>query len=193
VALSLERLFRKNGLPAPSSDGIPNDGGHYFTSGSRLTNWHGYARIDYGLEVKNYEIYELLMPLSRSYAELCFVDSELSLDSGEINAMYIARGRCSKWTLPEERSDAHWQRAARELGIPMMSISHSDLMPISSERSDAGLSQCETVIDIRQGFSCSGCGGFLGVAKPPPAGYSSSLPLRPPRFLRIDSPCNSSR
>jgi hypothetical protein len=35
----------------------------------------------------------------------------------------------------------------------MMSISHSDLMPISSERSDAGLSQCETVIDIRQEFS----------------------------------------
>ena len=36
------------------------------------------------------------------------------------------------------------------LGIPMMSISHSDLMPIRSERSDAGLSQCETVIGIRQ-------------------------------------------
>jgi hypothetical protein len=35
--------------------------------------------------------------------------------------------------------------------IPMMSISHSDLMSIRSERSDAGLSQCETVIDIRQG------------------------------------------
>ena len=34
----------------------------------------------------------------------------------------------------------------------MMSISHSDLMPIRSERSDAGLSQCEIVIDIRQGF-----------------------------------------
>jgi peptidoglycan/LPS O-acetylase OafA/YrhL len=37
--------------------------------------------------------------------------------------------------------------------IPMMSISHSDLMPIRSERSDAGLSQFETVIDIRQDFS----------------------------------------
>ena len=37
--------------------------------------------------------------------------------------------------------------------IPMMSISHSDLMPISSERSDAELSQCETVIDISQDFS----------------------------------------
>ena len=36
------------------------------------------------------------------------------------------------------------------LGIPMMSISHSDLMPIRAERSDAGLSQFETVIDIRQ-------------------------------------------
>jgi hypothetical protein len=39
------------------------------------------------------------------------------------------------------------------LRIPMMSISHSDLMPIRSERSDAGLSQCEIVIDIRQDFS----------------------------------------
>jgi SpoVK/Ycf46/Vps4 family AAA+-type ATPase len=36
--------------------------------------------------------------------------------------------------------------------IPMMSISHSDLMPIRTERSDAGLSQCEIVIDIRQEF-----------------------------------------
>jgi len=35
----------------------------------------------------------------------------------------------------------------------MMSISRSDLMPISAERSDAGLSQCETVIDISQEFS----------------------------------------
>jgi hypothetical protein len=38
------------------------------------------------------------------------------------------------------------------LGIPMMPISHSDLMPIRTERSDAGLSQCEIVIDIRQEF-----------------------------------------
>src|SRR5215471_17955698 len=38
------------------------------------------------------------------------------------------------------------------LRIPMMSISHSDLMPIRPERSDAGPSQCETVIDIRQEF-----------------------------------------
>jgi len=34
--------------------------------------------------------------------------------------------------------------------IPMMSITQSDLMPISAERSDAGFSQCETVIGISQ-------------------------------------------
>jgi len=38
--------------------------------------------------------------------------------------------------------------------IPMMSISHSDLMPIRLERSDARLFQFEIVIDISQGF-CS--------------------------------------
>jgi hypothetical protein len=38
------------------------------------------------------------------------------------------------------------------LRIPMMSISHSDLMPIRSERSDAGLSQFEIVIGISQYF-----------------------------------------
>ena len=43
-----------------------------------------------------------------------------------------------------------------DLRIPMMPISQSDLMPISSERSDAGLLQCELVIDIRQDFSCVG-------------------------------------
>jgi len=37
--------------------------------------------------------------------------------------------------------------------IPMMPISQSDLMPISSEQSDAGLPQCELVIGIRQDFS----------------------------------------
>jgi hypothetical protein len=38
------------------------------------------------------------------------------------------------------------------LRIPTMSISHSDLMPIRTERSDAGLSQGEIVIDIGQAF-----------------------------------------
>jgi hypothetical protein len=36
--------------------------------------------------------------------------------------------------------------------IPMMSISRSDVMAITAERSDARLFQLESVIGIRQGF-----------------------------------------
>ena len=63
-----------------------------------------------------------------------------------------------------EREDARLRRAnvyARNpafprMRIPMMPITQSDLMPISAERSDAGLSQCERVIDISQdGFGFS--------------------------------------
>jgi hypothetical protein len=143
VAFSLERLFRKNRLPTPEPDGIPFDvfhvgnhewiPGHYFTSRQPLADWHGYARVEYSVEVKNYEIYSLLIPLSRFYAELCFVDSEISLDSGEINSMYIARGRCSRWTLADDRCGAHWQRAAKENGIAKLDDAYED----DSVRSDA--------------------------------------------------------
>ena len=49
----------------------------------------------------------------------------------------------------------------------MMPITQSDLMPISAERSDAGLSQCERVIDISQdvfGFSARFCVRGVGIA-----------------------------
>jgi hypothetical protein len=135
VAFSLERLFRKNRLPVPSPDGIPFDtfrvgkdilAGHYFISRLPLVEWRGYARIEYRVEVKNYEIYQLLMPLSRSYPELCFVVSEISLDSGGINAIYVTRGRCSRWTLPEDRCDAHWNRAAKENGFAKLVDAYED-------------------------------------------------------------------
>jgi hypothetical protein len=72
-------------------------------------------------------------------------------------------------TLPMSAGPAGWSAwpTGVSLGIPMMSISHSDLMPIRAERSDAGLSQCETVIDIRQEFwrfSLSWCGELASLA-----------------------------
>ena len=88
VAFSLERLSHKNCLPGPSSACIPFDAWHYLRAGP-MAAWHGYALIVYGLEVKNYEVYELLTPLSRVYTDLCFVDSQISLDSGEIMAACI--------------------------------------------------------------------------------------------------------
>jgi hypothetical protein len=135
VAFSLEHLFRKNKLPIPEPDGVPFDafqigkdvlGGHYFTSALPMAEWHIYARIEYEVEVKNYEIFNLLIPLSRCYPELCLVDSQLSLDSGDIDAMYIARGRCSRWTLPEERCNAHWERAAQENGVAKLEDAYED-------------------------------------------------------------------
>ena len=98
-----------------------------------LAEWHGYARIEYTVDVKNYETYNLLIPLSRFYPELCFVHGEISLDSGEINAMYVSRGRCSRWTLPEDRCAAHWQRAANEHGVPTLDDACED----DDVRSDA--------------------------------------------------------
>jgi hypothetical protein len=46
----------------------------------------------------------------------------------------------------------HVPKNENGLRIPMMSISRSEVMAISAERSDARLSQCESVIGIRQGF-----------------------------------------
>lgn len=126
VAFSLERLFQKNGLQAPSSDGLPFDAWHYLTWAEPMAEWHGYARIEYGLEVKNYEVYELLAPLSRAYPDLSFVDSQISLDSGEIIAAYIARGRCSKWELSEERCDVHWECAAADHGVAKLEDAYED-------------------------------------------------------------------
>lgn len=128
VAFSLERLFRMNRLAAPSGDGVPYDWSpyHYFASVERVENWHGYARIAYSLEVKNYEVYEFLKPLSRAYRELCFVDSQISLDDGEIMAAYLARGQCCKWILPEERCNAHWEHAAADHGIAKLDDAYED-------------------------------------------------------------------
>jgi hypothetical protein len=56
------------------------------------------------------------------------------------------------WTVNPIENDYGSDFEVEVLRIPMMSISHSDLMPIRSERSDAGLSQCEIVIGISQDF-----------------------------------------
>ena len=64
----------------------------------------------------------------------------------------LRRFRCPQ--CKKTYTEAHQLTLGEMLRIPMMSISQSDLMPIRSERSDARLSQCESVIGIRQQF-CS--------------------------------------
>jgi hypothetical protein len=115
-------------MAAPSSDCIPGDTGfvHYYAFVEPMEDWHGYSRIVYGLEIKNYEVYELLKPLTAAYPDLCFVDSQLSLDDGEIMAAYVARGQCHKWILPGERREAHWEKAAREHSMTNLERAYED-------------------------------------------------------------------
>jgi hypothetical protein len=135
VPLSLDQLFRKRNLVAPSSDGVPKDISpfHYYAHVLRPTEWHGYTRIDYELEIKNYEVYEFLIPVSRAYRELCFVDSQICLHDGSIIAVYAARGRSSTWNLSMDRCDSHWVLAAKAHGIGKLEDAYED----DSIRSDA--------------------------------------------------------
>jgi hypothetical protein len=118
-AVSFERLFRRNGSLAPgrgkqsilaycsSEDPTP------------LAGWHGYARIEYKFEVHEddeNQIYRLLIPLSRSYPDLCFVEIESRVLSPKITSTYVSRGRGSRWTLPKERFIARLKLEASELG-----------------------------------------------------------------------------
>jgi hypothetical protein len=126
VDLSLEKLFRKHRLAAPSSDGIPDDGGDYCTRALPMTEWNAYARTLYEFHIKNNEIHAFLVPLSRCYRELCFVDSEICLDDGSITSVYVSRGRASTWEPPEDRQNFHWERAAKEHGVANLDDAYED-------------------------------------------------------------------
>jgi hypothetical protein len=133
VDLSLDKLFRKHRLAASSSAGIPGDNGHYLTTALPIAKWHTFARVLYEFEIKNYQIHELLAPLSRCYREVCFVNSEICLDDGSITSICVVRGRASTWDFPEDRKNYHWERAAKKHGVAQLEDAYED----DSIRSDA--------------------------------------------------------
>jgi hypothetical protein len=98
-----------------------------------ITGWHAYARVVYEFEVKNYEIHRFLVPLSKCYTELCFVVSEICLADGSITSAYVTRGRASIWSLPEDRQNSHWERAAKGHGVAKLDDAYED----EEVRSDA--------------------------------------------------------
>jgi hypothetical protein len=94
VELSLEELFHRHNLAAPSDAGIPSDFGIYFGTVGRIRKLEDSARLDYSLVVKNYEIYCFLIPLSCLYPALCFVDAQ-ACEGEEIMSTFITKGRVS--------------------------------------------------------------------------------------------------
>jgi len=117
VELSIEELFRKHRLPSPSEAGVPWDFGIYFAQVGRTRKIEEFARLDYSLMVKNYQIYEFLIPLSLVFPALCFVDSE-ACEGDEIMSTFVSKGRVSRWTFPEKRRDGFFKRAGDANGIP---------------------------------------------------------------------------
>jgi hypothetical protein len=120
IDLSFEKLFRLHPRLRDSDRRIPDDALHYFTTSEPIARWHEGTQARYTVEVKNYQIHEMFLPLSRCYRDLCFVNSEICLDDSSVMSVFTRRGHQSKWDLPEARSDAHWEAAARQHGVSEM-------------------------------------------------------------------------
>jgi hypothetical protein len=125
VELSLEELFRKHHLPAPSEGGVPWDFGIYFAHVGRMRKLEEFVCLDYSLMVKNYQIYEFLIPLSCVFPALCFVDSQ-SCEGDEIMSTFVTRGRVSTWIFPERLRDGYLKRAAGANGIHDLEKAYED-------------------------------------------------------------------
>jgi hypothetical protein len=148
IDLSFERLFQLHPQLRYSERRIPADEYHYSARFWSLARWHEGTQARYTLEVKNTQIHEMLLPLSRCYPDVCFVNSELCLDDGSIMGVFTRRGRQSKWDLPEARSDAHWAAAASQHGVYKMDDAYED-DDIRGDAESAGLSEAVQQWDDR--------------------------------------------
>ena len=92
----------------------------------RAVRWNRFSRARFRLEVKNYQIHELIGPLSRFYPALCFVNAELCLDDGTVLSAFAHRGRVTTWGLPERQSAAQWERAARAHEVKNIEDAYED-------------------------------------------------------------------
>lgn len=126
VDWSFEHLFRRHPELARICGSPPCDDGHYLATAQGVARWGRYSRARFRLEVKNYEIHEVITPMSRFYPALCFVNAELCLYDSTVQAACAHRGRRTTWSLPETQSDAHWRRAARRHKVKTLDEAYED-------------------------------------------------------------------
>jgi hypothetical protein len=125
IDLSIEKLFRLHRIPDPWG-GLPGDEGIYYATFETLAEWRGFSQARYTLSIKNNEIHELLLPISRCYPALCFVNSQMDDSGASIMSTFTRRGRQSRGELPEARHDACWKAAAERRGIRDMFKAYDD-------------------------------------------------------------------
>jgi hypothetical protein len=77
-------------------------------------------------EVANVQIHELLLPLSRYYPEVAFVNSELCLDDSSVSSACTRCKRHYLWDLPEKQTEAHWKAAAEAEGMDVEAAYETD-------------------------------------------------------------------
>jgi hypothetical protein len=152
VPLSFEKLFRLHAALVADAEGPPSDTGHYLATRGRITRWHRYYQIEYSLELTNYELHELVQPLSRGYPHLVFIVSELCGDDGGLRSSFLHRGRCRQWSLPERAAGHHWRAAADAQGVKSLDDAYEDdLVRWDAERRmiDEGLRHWDSRLAVR--------------------------------------------
>jgi hypothetical protein len=142
VEFSFEKLFRMHKITGESPD-LPGDGPEYdyFVETDPVHRWRGYARLWYSIVIKNYEIRDLLQPLSAMYPQLAFVNAQVD-EGSELVSAFIRCGRMTTW-IPSHRSyEALWRKAAKKAGIAKFSdeVYDDDLirMDVDNALYDAG-------------------------------------------------------
>ena len=126
IALSFEKLFRLHPELDYSEADPPGDEYHYIANSEASTRWHEFTQAHYTLEVANVQIHELLLPLSRYYPELAFVNSELCLDDSSVSSACTRCKRQYLWDLPEKQTEAHWKAAAEAEGMDVETAYETD-------------------------------------------------------------------
>jgi len=106
-------------------DSYPADDGMYFAWRDKMAPWNGAFMSRFGLSVSNTDVRDYLVPLSRTYPEVYFVNAEGSED-GNIVVALIRDGRMKTWRFPESRSNHHWKATAKRVGIKKLKDAYDD-------------------------------------------------------------------
>lgn len=75
------------------------------------------AEVRYQFHTRNLEMVPVLRPLARAFPALTFMLTTLCLDDASIETYRLSGRHERKWTLPQRRSEFHWNRARKRFRL----------------------------------------------------------------------------